>query len=188
LPFALAATLFCVIVVGVLPSIGISRADPNELLKSGAGTGATKKNRSRYALLVSVEIALALALSSFAAVTLRTVSLGADYGSGFDTRPLSKGWVAPNATRGTVYRYSDLLQSVAARVRAIPGVTDAAAMSGMGVDNFALSVDDASGVREVNAPGYGVSVVTPSYVRTHGYRIIKGRDFLGGEADHGSVI
>ncbi|MEO7086297.1 MAG: ABC transporter permease, partial [Gemmatimonadaceae bacterium] len=31
-------------------------------------------------------------------------------------------------------------------------------------------------------------MVSPSYVRTMGWRIIKGRDFLDGERDHGAVI
>src|SRR5262249_49727987 len=40
LVFALVATTFCLVAVGLLPSIAVSRTNPNDLIKTGAGTGA----------------------------------------------------------------------------------------------------------------------------------------------------
>ncbi len=188
LVFALVATMVSLVMVGVLPAIGISRTDPNELLKAGAGTGATKSNRRRYGVLVGVEIALALALSSLAAVTVRTTMLMSQVGEGYDTRPLSTGFLAPRAAHGTVVRYGSVLRTVTSRLETVPGVASAAATLNMLVDNGTISVDDAGGVREVMAPMYGVTVSAPSYVRTMGYPIIKGRDFIDGEQDHGAVL
>ncbi|MGH7615965.1 MAG: ABC transporter permease [Gemmatimonadaceae bacterium] len=60
LEFALAATAFCVLAIGVAPAIPVSRTNPSDLLKSGAGTGATRRHRLAYGWLVGLEIALAL--------------------------------------------------------------------------------------------------------------------------------
>ncbi|HEX3868758.1 MAG TPA: ABC transporter permease, partial [Gemmatimonadaceae bacterium] len=152
LVFALGATLFCLVIVGLLPSIGISRTDPNELLKSGAGTGATRTNRARYAVLVSAEVALALALSCLATVMVRTTILMNAAGPGYDPRPLSTGYLgAANSPSGALH-YNDVLQAVTSRLRAVSGVADATATMTMSVDSDAVSVEDAGGVREVPAP------------------------------------
>ncbi|MEO7086298.1 MAG: FtsX-like permease family protein [Gemmatimonadaceae bacterium] len=148
LVFALVATMVCLIAVGLLPSIRVSRTDPNELLKSGAGTGATRGHRRSYAILIGVEIALALALSSFAAITVRTSMHIKDFKYGYDTRPLATGQLSMRSATGRVRAYSDVLASIAAQVRAVRGVEDAAAQSYMMVDKSTITVDDPSGPRE----------------------------------------
>jgi putative ABC transport system permease protein len=189
LVFALGATVFCLIAVGVAPAISVSRTDPNELLKSGAGTGATKQNRSRYAVLVGVEIALALALSTIAAATVHTWLVESRKGFGFDPRPLATGYIAPTFAAGTVARVSDLMQSIAARVKSVPGVTNAATSEpGPMLPGMSITVDDPGGAREKLMMGGNVMTVTPSYFRTLGMPIIAGRDFLDGGQDHASVI
>jgi len=189
LEFALAATAFCVLAIGVAPAIPVSRADPNELLKSGAGTGATKRNRRRYGWLVGLEIALALALSSAAVVMVRMSSLLNSWSEGYDPKMLTVGYLWPKLERGTVVRYSELLDWTATRVRAVPGVENATAWTTIGVENNAVSVDDAgTGVREFPAASYAARMVSPSYLRTLHLPIIAGRDFLDGERDRAAVI
>ena len=189
LEFALAATAFCVLAIGVAPAIPVSRADPSELLKSGAGTGATKRNRRQYGWLVGLEIALALALSSAAVVTVRMSLLLDGYWQGYDPRMLTIGYIGPTLPNGTVIRYSELLDWSTTRVRAVSGVESAAAWTTIGVDNNAISVDDAgSGVHEFPAPGFAARVVSPSYLRTMKLPIVAGRDFMEGERDRSAVI
>jgi predicted permease len=190
LVFAMAALLVCLFLVGLAPAVSISRTDPNELLKSGAGTGATKPNRRLYGVLVGVEIALALALCSIATATVHTWMIVAARSTyGYDPRPLSTGQIAPKVVAGSVVRYSDLLQSISARIAAIPGVTSAAtAMTGRIPEGNAVTVADAGGVREFPAPLFAPAIVSPSYVRTMGWPIVQGRDFLDGERDHGGLI
>ena len=187
LAFAIGATAFCVVVIGVLPAITISRTDPNELLKSGAGTGATKRNRKLYGMLVCTEIALALALTSGSVVLVRTWMHMNATRYGFDPGPVVVGSVALRL-RDEPQRFSDVLQSVVGRLGAVPQASEIAAAMRMGVDNNALTVDDPGGVREFPSPMYSVSVVTPSYIRALGIPIVKGRDFLDGERDHAAVI
>src|SRR5207344_760555 len=55
LVFAVLASVVCVMLVGLFPAVRVSRVDPNELLKSGAGTGASKKNRRDYGAMVIAE-------------------------------------------------------------------------------------------------------------------------------------
>jgi predicted permease len=187
--FALGATVFCLIAVGVAPSISVSRTDPNELLKSGAGTGATKKNRSRYAVLVGVEIALALALSTIGTATVHTWMVDSRRGYGFDPRPLATGYLTPTNPIGSTLLIPDLFQSITARLKAVPGVTNAAAsMFGPMLKGYSVTVSEATGPHEVLAMGGSVLSVSPSYFRTIGRPIIAGRDFADGERDHAAVI
>ena len=188
LVFALGATLFCVFVVGVAPAITVSRTNPNELLKSGAGTGATKRNRRLYAILVGAEIALALVLTSGATVLVRTWMLVNSMHYGFDPRPLAISYVNRRLEPGTKVKYSDILQSTAIRVAALKGVSDAATSMSMGVENDTISIEDAGRVREFPQPFYSAEVVSPTYLRTMGLPITKGRDFLDGERDHAVAI
>ncbi|MGH7615964.1 MAG: FtsX-like permease family protein [Gemmatimonadaceae bacterium] len=110
-------------------------------------------------------------------------------GEGFDPGMLTEGYLIPRWKRGTVVRYSELLDWAVTRVRAVPGVESAAATSSIGVENNAVSIDDAgSGVREYPAPLYAAQVVSPSYFRTLRLPIIAGRDFLDGERDKSAVI
>jgi hypothetical protein len=106
---------------------------------------------------------------------------------GFDSRPLVTGGMALLARPGTVLLYSDLLQSLAARVRAVDGVAEAAASTQMQAEHHTLAVEDPGGIREYQNP-YGVDVVSPSYLRTLQRPIVRGRDFLDGERDAGVVI
>ena len=186
--FALVAMLLCLLLVGLAPALYVSRADPNELLKSGAGTGSTKHNRRRYGVLVAVEIALALALTSGAALTLRSALRTSEMWIGFDPRSLVVGSAGPTVAPGTVLRYSDLLQSIASRVRAIPGVSDAATSTAVPTRGNGLTVEDPGGVREFLTPMSGIAAVSPSYFRTMRLPIIRGRDFLDGERDAAAVI
>jgi len=190
LAFAVVALLFCLFAVGLAPAISISRTDPNELLKSGAGTGATKRNRRRYAVLVGVEIALSLALCCIATASVHTWMFYAGRSSvGYDPRALSTGQITPSVAPGAVVRYSDLLQSISTRIAAIPGVTGAAtSMSWRMPEGSAVTVADAGGVREYPAPLFAPTAVSPSYVRTMGWPIVRGRDFLDGERDHAGLI
>lgn len=186
--FALVAMLLCLILVGLAPALYVSRADPNELLKSGAGTGSTKRNRRRYGVLVAVEIALALALTSGAALTFRAALRAHEMWYGFDPRSLVVGSVGPSLEPGTVLRYSDLLQSMASRVRAIRGVADAATSIGMPIRASGVTVEDPGGVRGFPTPMGAITAVSPSYFRTMRIPIIRGRDFLDGERDVAAVI
>jgi len=131
---------------------------------------------------------LSLALTSGAALTLRSAIRASEEWYGFDPRSLAVGYVQQRTQPGTTIAYSDLLQSLARRVLAIDGVADATTNIRIPVTDGAVTVEDPGGVREFPAPMYAVTAVSPSYLRTLKMPIIRGRDFLDGERDGGSVI
>jgi predicted permease len=186
--FAIVATIVCLFFVGLAPSLYVSRADPSEALKAGAGTGATRTNRRKYGALVGVEIALALALTSGAVLTVRSALRASQLGTGFDPAPLVTGMVGPVVRPRAGMPYSEMLQSAAARVKTIKGVTEAAATTSFGTIGGAVTVEDPGGVREKPAPNFGITMVSPSYFRTLRRPVVRGRDFIEGERDEGAVI
>jgi putative ABC transport system permease protein len=188
LVFALLATVICLVLIGLAPAVYVSRADPNELLKTGAGTGATKRNRRRYGLLVGVEIAFALALSSAAALSVRQALAANRTTVGYDPSHMVQGYIASTARARVVMLYSDVLQSLANRVKAVHGVIEATASTSHGVKDKTVTISDAAGTREFVTGPYAVTLVTPSYLRTYGFQIARGRDFMEGERDAGAVI
>jgi putative ABC transport system permease protein len=190
LVFALAATVTCVLIVGVAPAVRVSLVDPNEMLKAGAGTGATKHHRRQYGVLVAVEIALALGLLSGASVLVRS-ALWTSSVMGFDPTPLVYASLLndPRPRVAEKRALSDVLQSPIARLRQIGGVAAVGASQGRGVANRAVTVSDSGrGVREIVAVNWGYSAVSPGYLRAMGLRVVRGRDFLEGERDEAAVI
>ncbi len=187
LVFALAATICCIVLVGLLPAIRVSRTDPNELLKSGAGTGATRKTRRQYSILVASEIALALVLTSGAAVLIHAAVAADDNTLAYDPHPLATGWITLSATPGSSIRISAELDALASRLRAISGVDRAATTLRVSPEHVAISYSDEGGVHEY--PSFqGIYAVSPSYLRTVGLPVRQGRDFLDGQPDEGAVI
>jgi putative ABC transport system permease protein len=188
--FALAATVTCVVLVGLFPAVRVSRVDPNEMLKSGAGTGATRKHRRQYGYLVAAEIALALGLLSGASMMVRSATNLQSDEIKVDLTPIVMAAASTGrVTTETSLPVSRVLQEAAARAAAVPGVAMAAASMNHGVTGAAVTISDsARGLREIPAPNYNYEIVSPSYLRTLRLPIVRGRDFLDGERDDGSVI
>jgi putative ABC transport system permease protein len=185
--FAVVASVVCVMIVGLLPAIRVSRVDPNELLKSGAGTGANKRNRKQYGVMVVAEIGLSLVLLSGASIVVRSALMLDSVKLSFDIKPLSTGivgWVVP---RDTVVPTSAVTNDVVSRVRSLPDVADAAVFMNRYMSGQYVSVYGNDAVaRTVQAKDY--KVVSASYIRTMKLRLIAGRDFAEGGAGESEVI
>jgi predicted permease len=114
---AVVASIVCIMLVGLVPAIRVSRVDPNDLLKSGAGTGASRKNRREYGVMVIAEIGLSLALLSGAAVVVRSAMRLNAVEIGYDVEPLSSAWMRLSGVGarhdGSLFRseYSDRVAS-----------------------------------------------------------------------------
>jgi putative ABC transport system permease protein len=189
LVFAATSTLACVLIVGVFPAIRISQCDPNALLKTGAGTGATRRNRRQYGTLVAVEIALALALLSGTSVMVRSALLFSDDIMGYDVLPLVQGLGGFRTTGERRVLESAALREIADRAGHLPEIMVAAAWTSRRIEGGAVMISDsARGVRRIAAPSYFAKVVTPDYLRTLTRRIVRGRDFMPGERDEPAII
>jgi putative ABC transport system permease protein len=188
LVFAVAASVLCLLIVGFVPAIRVSRVDPNDLLKSGAGTGAHKRNQRRYAVLVVAQLGLALALLSGAALVTRQAWRIGQVRFGFDPKPLATAWRYFERPQGEGATFPVAADEVLARLRAHPDLAGSAAYTGGVPDAHAISITDPGGTKEIPAGLWGYRVVTPAYLRTLKLPIVAGRDFLDGERDVPVVI
>ena len=188
--FALAALAAsgAAVLFGLLPAIRVARAvSLDEPLKDGAGT--TGRTRQRYSALVISEVALALVLLMGAGLLLKVVHRIASYQHSSTARLLLRSgiFLSKPAEGGSTDLLGQELAVIAA-VRTVPGVADAAAMSGAAPPGGALSSEvatDTTGV--ISTLGY--EVVTPSFLRTLGVPIVAGRDFEDGDlTGDGAVI
>jgi putative ABC transport system permease protein len=186
--FGIAACVVCVVIIGLVPALHVSRADPNELLKSGAGTGATTRNRRKYSLMIMVEMGLSLAVLSGTAIVVRSALVFNSYETGFDLKPLSEAWVfhrAPNVAG----RHVDAQNEILSLLASVPDVASVAATTyGYLEDNGIAAVDAHGDKRGYQALRQGYTVVSPGYLRTMQIPIIQGHDFTDGVASQGELI
>ena len=188
--FALTATLACIVLIGVAPAIHVSRVDPNEMLKAGAGTGATRKHRRQYGYLVATEIALALGLLSGATLMVRSTLRVSEEVAAFDPRPLVGGSIDAGirVTKSELRPLSEVLHAAATRAKQAQGVVNATAHTYATVRIGVTISDSARGVREISMPNFAYARVSPSYLKTSGIPVVRGRDFLEGERDEPAAI
>jgi putative ABC transport system permease protein len=182
--FAATTAAFSLVIVGLAPAIRVSRVEINTMLKSRAGTGAHRANQRTYGGLVIAQIALTLPLVC-AAVLLSRSALrmsSPDYHMreqfGFNTTPLIVASIIlpPNPDAATPI--AELSGTIISMARATPGVTDAAIQFGRSFHNNSLAVDDNDGaVRDITNAALSYIVVSPSYFRTMGLPIERGKGF-----------
>jgi predicted permease len=178
--FAALAALVCLVGIGLFPAIRLSRVDPAEVLKSGAGTGVTRRSGRQYGALVVVQVALALPLVAASALLMRTAwrAISVDVAGyhnlvvGF---ALFNQGLRPDAARVTA---SDMI----AQMRNVPGVADAAYEAQSAPLRRIIAIDDPGGApSELKVGLWHFSVASSSALRTMGLRIHSGRDFSEGE-------
>lgn len=190
------AAIVCLLLVGLVPAIRISRVDPNEMLKSGSGTGANRHNRRRYGLMVVAQIGFALPvltgsmLFARGSYKLHSRSHMARYEIGYDPAPIVVASVP--ILRDSMKKSPSLLvigQEVKDRALAVPGVVDAAVyMTGYGRDATVTSAELNGDQKERMANRMTFRVVSPSFFRVMGREIIKGRGFSETDIDGKSIV
>jgi putative ABC transport system permease protein len=194
--FAAVAALICLFIVGLVPALSVSKVDPNEMLKSGAGTGANKEHRKRYGFMIVAQVGFALPVLVAAIVLLRAAwevrkpdTMFRRYA--YDVRPIISGSVPipPQPGKERVIRTLTAATNIVDRAVKSPGVIAAAASAFSPADGNMVTVDGADGlIREEMAHQWSYRKVTPGYLRTVGLRIAQGRDFADGEMDGNGVI
>ncbi|MDB4874561.1 MAG: hypothetical protein JWM41_1007 [Gemmatimonadetes bacterium] len=191
---AVVSTVACLVLVGLLPALRIARVDPNELLKSRSGTGAHKRHRRVYAVMIVAQLGLALPLLIGAALVMRS-AWRLDQPAYFMSRAGYNPWSFVNGTLNLVVSPGHAVpiagpaSDLVSRVRAIPGVADAAAVGSAAPVNRAVTIEDDDGrSREIPAPAWSYKLVSPSYLRTLRRSVAAGSDFVEGSYDQPAVI
>ena len=180
LAFTIAAGAGAGLLFGVLPSWQVTSL--------GGSRSAAPRQRMRSALVVS-EIALALVLLVGAGLFLRSVRNLQLVSPGFDTHGLMTAELQFPPGSGTAEQHAQFFRTVVDRLKATPGVTDAAISSAVPLlgnesrYNFTIPGRDLSGdpFLDVDRIAGMARRVTPDYFSTLGVRITSGRGFTDGD-------
>jgi predicted permease len=171
------AIVTCVL-FGLLPALQASKTDPIESMKAGgrgiAGGGA--RLTIRRALVVS-QVALSLVLLVGSILFVRSLRNLVTLDAGFSREHVLAVQADYTRLRLPKERRTEFRRGLLDRVRAVPGVSDAALarivpLSGDGW-NDQVHVPGS----EVSAQSANFNAVGPGYFRTMGTRLLAGRDF-----------
>jgi predicted permease len=176
------AVAFGIIVclTGLIPGIRIGGSDLGELLRSSGTTGSRRARRVSDVLVVfQVALALPLCVAS-TLLAYRTIQLER-FDPGVETRGLVAGrmHVAPALVQEG--RLMVGAERLVRRIRALEGIVDAAAMRAVsGPQAGTITVTDVGGTRRevaLDRDNASFSLVTPTFFRSLGLDMVKGRDF-----------
>jgi putative ABC transport system permease protein len=205
--FAMGVTLVSGLVFGLVPALQAGRVDVTATLKSEArgSTGGRTKTRAR-SLLVVTEFALSLVLMVAAGLLLRSFYDLLNARLGFDpervatirTRLPYPNDVTIDKYR-TVVQEAPFLRDVLRRVRALPGIEEAAAGSSSAIPldhtqqdpNFLFPlIIEGRGTDAAQAPRVHGSAVTPDYFTLLRMTLLRGRLFteFDGERAPGAAV
>jgi putative ABC transport system permease protein len=193
--FALLCSLLTGLIFGTVPAWLASRADVNQVLREnvrGSSAGRSQQ-RLRNALIVG-EVAFALILLTGAGLFLRGLQRFANLDPGWQVDGLLTAQVG---MRGSDYatpaQRAAFFQKLEDRLRALPGVEQAALSASQPIYGFGSSGPFVVEGQPVPAPGQYPEVfrepVSVRYFETHGIRLLSGRFFNSADiADRPAVI
>jgi predicted permease len=182
--FTLLATLFTAILFGLLPSLRLSRLDPQQALsqgslRSGVGGGAQLVLRRSF---VVAEVALALLLSVGAGLMLRSFARLIAVDPGFRPEHLVSMhiWTSP-AHYGDFLKRSQYFQQLLTEIRRTPGVASASSihllpLEGMMSGSCFASIDQPP-PETAGSPDARFLIIGSDYFKTMGTPVIAGREF-----------
>ncbi|HEX5724091.1 MAG TPA: ABC transporter permease [Longimicrobiaceae bacterium] len=184
--FTLLLSLATAVLFGLLPALRAARADVQGAIKEGGrgATGGVERSRLRSAL-VTGEIALSVVLLVGAVLLVRSFVAALNADLGFDTRRLLAMRTSITGERydATAARAGFFLRT-AERMRALPGVRDAALTTALPGDDGGVGVTIVAEGQQV-APGEETSArwigITPSYFGVVGRPLLAGRTFTDAE-------
>jgi len=184
--FALAIMLIAGVLFGCAPGWQSTRLNLSETLKQGSRTVGGRGRTSIQSVLVTVEVALALVLLAGAGMALHSFWNLTHIDLGFNVDDVVTARLTPHITRSpqggrpafpaaeqTIAQQRQLLD----RLRAVPGVADAALASNVplhGFDTFPFSIAGQT-VDKAHPTVADFEAVSPGYLHTIGIRLVRGR-------------
>src|SRR5687768_8246749 len=180
LGFSLVVAIIAGVIAGLAPAIHLIRSDLNAVIRSGSSRGATAgRARTASRILVVSEVALALALVTTAGLMVKSLLRLQAQDLGLTRAPMLTFGVGvpPSVASGNdaILRFqSEFLQ----RVRALPGVTHASAISLLPVaatgNNGPVRRIDQTGDTD-GVPVTEFRIVMDGYFETMGVPMLAGR-------------
>src|SRR5215813_9859798 len=176
--FTIAVTTLCGLLFGAAPAWQATRLDLNEVLKLGGRTGSGGMRRKALRFLVVAQFSLALTLLATGGLALRGFwnLTRIDLGINTDNLLTFRLPVPENRLRGpdqTRAYYGQMLE----RIKATPGVTNAATMTGIPAQGSSLGtrfniVGQPPTTERRNS---SFMMASPGYFETLGIRVTSGR-------------
>jgi predicted permease len=188
LGFALVLSFVVALVCGAAPAWRAGSVDPQDALRGGRGAGDGRDHHHALRTLVVVEISLSLVLLIGAGLVLKGFAGLLQKDPGFDPSRVLTLNVSASAARypnGTSIRR--LLDPMLIAVRAVPGVSEAAAINVPPYVNWGSN----SNIRYEGMPGDDPTrlplveqrTITPEFFRVTGQRLIAGRYLTASDDD-----
>jgi putative ABC transport system permease protein len=178
--FVCVVSLLAAVLFGIFPALQISGKNlQRHLAEGGRTTSSVARHRVRLSLVIG-EVALAMVLLTGAGLLIRSFIRLQAVDPGYDT---SHVLVASVSLPGA--RYSNLQQTLKftdaalERIRALPGVRNAAASGGLPLRPVAETDFDFEGqsFRRGEEPSAEVLTATPNYFDSMGIALLAGRTF-----------
>jgi len=169
------------ILFGLVPALHAVRSDLAGSLKEGGRAATTGVARSRLrSALVVVEVALAFVLLSGAGLLIRSFYQLQQVDPGFETTNVITMWLPmTDAQYPDGAHVVNYLSQVMEKVNAVPGVREAATTTALPLEGWGWGmpflIEGQPVVDRANRPGCFYKMVSPSYFRALGMRVLKGR-------------
>jgi putative ABC transport system permease protein len=181
--FTLGVSVATGLVFGILPALGASKLNLNELMKEGGRSGSEGSRGRRLRSLLAVgEIALSLLLLIGAGLLVKSFLRLQDVNPGYNPANVLTAEVAPPASRykenqQIITFYDQLLEQLSHQpgVQSV-GLTTAPPLSGGG-DVLAFSVEGHQVAQNERTPDAESRVINPDYFRTMEIPLLRGRVF-----------
>jgi putative ABC transport system permease protein len=179
LGFTLATSLLTGVIFGLAPAFQAVKCNLYTSLKEGGRASASPKGRRLRNALVVSEVALSLMLLAGAGLLIKSFWRLQHVDTGFTAeRLLTMRLFPPESNYPDDLRVAAFYEDLLLRVRSLPGVKDAAAASDVPIGGrnggTVIQIEEGSSepdFRDVNE----FRVVSPSYFRTMGIRLLRGR-------------
>jgi predicted permease len=192
--FTLGVSVVTGLIFGMAPLLHLREQAVTSALKEGGQRSTAGFARARVRSgLVMVEVALAVVLVVGAGLLMRSFQKLMTVDPGFNRERMTTfGLVLPNAAFPQAETRVAFFNRLSERLRAIPGVTGVAAMTGLppnrSVDANDVDFEDYSPTQGQPAENVDYfQIVTLDYLKTMGISVVKGRGFEPADASGGPV-
>lgn len=188
---ALTATLVSALVFGLVPALRLARVHTAETLREGGRTIAGSPHQRIRRVLAAVQVALAFVLVVSSGLLLRSFVLMINTNPGFHPAGAITAIVELPAARYNVDAAAAFYERAADRVRALPGVTDAAFSSDLpwtGYDENTSFAIPGKQFPNDHGPEARYHFISPGYIGATGTPIVAGREAAASDVKSAPMV
>jgi putative ABC transport system permease protein len=185
--YAIALSLVTGLVVGLVPSVLVTRRSRNAWMRT-SGSTFTQSPRVRQVLVVC-QVAMTVVLLCGAGLLVQTVIALNRVDNGFDQHDVLTMETRLSAVRYPPERALSFYRDAVAALKSLPGVESAAAGNSLPViggprGGTGIHILGAPEVPMNDRPNAVIRVVTPGYFRTLRIPVLRGREFTDADASN----